>query len=322
MPNYYEILGVGRDATDVEIKKAYRSLSLQWHPDRNSAPEANAKFQEISEAYETLSDSDKKSQYDDELNGVMRNPFGPGEDDIANIFNMMFAGGMPGMGMPGGIHVFHTSGGMGMPGMGMPGQGMPGQGMPGQGMPGMFNIFHQVQKPPPIIKNIRISFAQAYVGCTIHLPIEKWYVRDQLRITEMETVYVSIPAGVDDGEVIVMRDCGNTVNEQLKGDIKIVVGIENNTPFLRHGMDLIYKKTITLKEALTGGTFDVVHVNGKTLCFNNTTNRTIIRPGYKKMIPGLGMVRDSNSGNLFIEFSVEFPEKLTEDQIEKLAEIL
>jgi len=312
MPNFYEILGLGREATEPEIKKAYRALSLRWHPDRNQSPDANAKFQEISEAYETLSDAEKKSQYDDELNGVLRNPFGPGEDDIANIFNMMFGGGMMGMpgGMPGGIHVFHTSG------------GMPGHGMPGQGMPGVFNIFHQVQKPPPIIKNIQISFAQAYNGCTIHLPIEKWYVRDQLRITEMETVYVSIPAGVDDGEVIVMRDCGNTVNEQLKGDIKVVVGIENTTPFLRHGMDLIYKKTITLKEALTGFAFDVVHVNGKTLCFNNTSNRTIIRPGFKKMIPGLGMIRDANTGNLFLEFSVEFPEKLTEDQIEKLAEIL
>ena len=332
MPDFYDTLELGREASDAEIKKAYRALSLKWHPDRNSSPEANSKFQEISAAYETLSDPEKRSMYNDELNGVHRGPFVSGgpfgggpEDDIANIFNMMFGQGMPGQGMPGqgmpgmpgGIHVFHSTGGMpGMPGMQFHMGGRPGQGMGG------FNIFQQLQKPPPIVKNIHIPFAQAYLGCTIHLPIEKWVAKDQLRITEMETIYVSIPPGIDDGEMIIMRDCGNTISDELKGDIKIVVGIENNTPFLRQGMDLIYKKTITLKESLTGFTFDVVHVNGKTLSLNNNTNRTIVKPGYKKVIPNLGMVRDSNTGNLIIEFNVEFPDKLTEEQMSHLAEIL
>jgi len=319
MPNYYEILEVGREATESEIKKAYRTLSLRWHPDRNSAPEANAKFQEISEAYETLSDGEKKTRYDEELSGVHRHPFssmgGMGEEnlgDIGHIFNMMFGGGgMGGMPMGGGIHVFH----------GGPGGGMHFP-MGGGGPPPGFRIFQQLQKPPSIIKNVQIPFQSAYAGCTIHVPIEKWTVRDQLRITEMETLYVSIPAGVDDGEVIVMRDCGNTISEEVKGDIKIVVSVENNTPFLRNGMDVIYKKTITLKESLTGFSFDIVHLNGKTLCLNNYQNRTIIKPGFKKMIPGLGMNRDNHTGNLCIEFTVEFPETLSAEQLTALETIL
>ena len=69
-PTHYETLGVSKDASESEIKKAYRSLSLQYHPDRNPSPDAKAKFQEINDAYETLSDAEKKQQYDNELNGI------------------------------------------------------------------------------------------------------------------------------------------------------------------------------------------------------------------------------------------------------------
>ena len=323
MPTFYEKLEIDKDASEAEIKKAYRSLSLKWHPDRNPSPEAHSKFQEINEAYETLSDSAKREQYNNELNGVHNNIFEmrmdgmPGDmGDIEQIFNMMFNGGMPGMpgmragpgGMPGGIHVFHGGPGGAHFSMG--------------GGPHGFNMFQQLQKPPPIIKNIQIPFHLAYHGCTIHVPIEKWVVRNQVRTNETETIYVPIPAGVDDGEMIVMRDCGNTINDDLKGDIKLVVVLENNTPFLRKGMDLIYKKTITLKEALVGFSFEVQHVNGKNISINNQVNQTIVKPGYTKTIPGLGMTRDNNTGNLIIEFTVEFPESLTEEQTAKLQEVL
>jgi DnaJ family protein B protein 4 len=317
MPNYYEILEVDKNASEIEIKKAYRGLSLKWHPDRNPSPEAHSKIQEINEAYETLSDSGKREKYNNELNGVHHNGFEMHMDgmsgdmnDIGHIFNMMFNGGMPGMpGMPGmhGIHVFHGGPGGAHFSMG--------------GGPGI-NIFHQMQKPPPIIKNIQIPFHLAYTGCTLHAQIEKWVIRNQIRTTEIETVYVPVPAGIDDGEIIVIRDSGNTVSDDLKGDVKFVIALDNNTPFLRKGMDLLYKKTVTLKEALTGFSFEVQHVNGKNISVNNQVNHTIVKPGYTKSIPGLGMVRDNNTGCLNIEFSVEFPETLTEDQIAKLSEIL
>jgi DnaJ family protein B protein 4 len=323
MPNYYETLEIGNDASEAEIKKAYRTMSLKWHPDRNPSPESRSRFQDINQAYETLSDPVKRAQYNDELNGVPNNMFevhmdgmGGGMPDIGHIFNMMFAGGMPGMpgmpgmrggGMPEGIHVFHSGPGGAHFSMG--------------GGPGI-NLFQQMHKPPSIIKNIQIPFQLAYSGCTLHVPIEKWVMQNNIKVNETETVYVPIPAGVDNGEVIVIRDCGNTVNDDLKGDVKFIVAIENTTPFTREGMNIHYKKTITLKESLVGFSFDVEHVNGQTICINNRVNCTIIKPGYTKTIPGLGMNRDNNTGSFVIEFTVEFPDALTETQLSALRDIL
>lgn len=225
-------------------------------------------------------------------------------DNIGQFFNMMFGGGgIPGMSPGHGVHIFH------------------GPGMPG--MPGMpFFHPHQLQKPPSIIKNIQIPFEQAFAGCSLALDIEKWTVLNGMKVHETQTIHMNIPAGISDGETIVLRDCGNQLHDDMKGDVKIVVGVASHALFQRHGMDLIYKKTIGLKEALTGFSFDIKHVSGKMLCLNNNTNRTIIRPHYKKVIPGLGMQKEGVSGNLIIEFDIEFPESLTEAQMNTLAETL
>jgi len=293
---HYDVLGVSREANADEIKRAYRALSLKWHPDRNQSPEAQSKSQEINAAYETLSDERRRQEYNAELDGVR---IGGGQEiDINDIINMMFQGG----GMRGGpeIHVFHG------------------------GMPGMppHHLFRQMQKPPPIIKHIEIEFDQAYGGCTLCVNVEKWCVKNDIKIHEIEPIYVSISPGVDNGEVIIMRECGNTVSTEIKGDVKFVVKVIPSEMFERQGMDLLYKRNITLKEALTGFSFEISHINGKLLCLNNLKNRTIITPNYRRVIPNLGMVRDGNVGNLIIEFSVAFPESLTEEQTAKLSEIL
>ena len=317
---HYDVLGVSREASPEEIKRAYRGLSLKWHPDRNSSPEAQSKFQEIGAAYEILSDERRRQEYNAELDGFSMG--GGQEIDVNDIINMMFGGGggpfgpMGGMaemrfGGPGGpgIHVFHG----GMPG----GMG----GMPG--MPGMppHPFFRQMQKPPPIIKNLEVSFDQAYNGCTLCINVEKWSIKDDMKIHEIEPVYVSIHPGIDNGEIVIMRDCGNTISAELKGDIKFIVKVNPSDMFERSGMDLVHKRTISLKESLTGFSFEIVHVSGKLLCLNNLKNRTIISPNYRKTIPNLGMMRDGNVGNLIIEFSVAFPETLTDEQTAKLAEI-
>jgi DnaJ-class molecular chaperone len=330
--NYYEVLGVGKTASDDEIKKAYRVLCLKWHPDKNKSTEAQSKFQEIGEAYETLSNPNKRAYYDDELAGINRGPFfrtnSMAEPDIGDIFNMMFgqASGGPIFQQSFGEPVFSQGaqeihlGGQGGPKIHIFRQGFPGQGFPGQGFPSFFQ--QQLQKPPPIIKTVEITFEQSYTGCVLHVEIDKWTLQNDLKINELEMVYVNIPAGVDQDELIVLRDCGNTISHDLKGDIKFVVKITPSPLFERHGMDLIYKKQITLKESLTGFSFDLLHVSGKMLCLNNNTNRTIIKPNYKKVISNLGMLRDGNSGNLIIEFEVVFPDVLTIDQMTALSQIL
>ena len=125
--DYYKILGIDTKASDAEIKKAYRKLALKWHPDRVPAEkkdEAQAKFQEIGQAFDTLSDPEKKRIYDqvgeEGLNAAGSNPEGFNAEQFRNASGGMPGGGMPG-GMPGGTR-FHFSSAGGMPG-GMGGGG-------------------------------------------------------------------------------------------------------------------------------------------------------------------------------------------------------
>jgi len=317
MPNYYDVLEVPQDATEEEIKKKYRKLSLQYHPDRNPDPSVAEHFKEINGAYETLSDKSKRNEYDMELK------FG----------SSGMARGFPGGGFPGG----------GFPGGGFPGGGFPGGGgfpfgrgnggfsfemnpeirvFHGNGSGGIEQIFQNIQKPLPIIKNIEITIEQAYHGGNIPVEIERSILHQGIQATEIETIYVAIPPGISENEVVIMREKGNVLNDKIKGDIKICIQIVNNTVFKRHGLDLIIHKKISLKEALCGFSFEINHLNGKTLLMNNMTNNTVIPPNYKKVIPNLGMNKNQSTGHLIIDFSVEFPENLTKEQIESLSQIL
>ena len=90
---------------------------------------------------------------------------------------------------------------------------------------------------------------------------------------------------------------------------------------VRKGMDLYFEKNITLKEALCGFSFDIEHINGKTYTINNNTGK-IITPQFQKVVPGMGMQRGDEGGNLVINFKIKFPENLTDEQRTKLGEIL
>ena len=331
MPDYYEILGVSKDANDNELKKSYRQLSMKHHPDRGGD---TAKFQEINMAYETLSDPGKKAEYDMEQNGGGGggHPFGgmhhhggmPGGmqemAEMNHIFNMMFNGGrgMPG-GMPGGMPpgMMHSFGGGG--GIRVFHNGV--QVNVGGDEGG--NLFHQLNKPPPIIKNINISIEQAFIGVSVPIEIEKWVIIQNMKVFEKETISLSIPKGIDNNEIIIVRDRGNVINEQIKGDLKLIINVENNTEFVRNGLDVIYKKNLSLKEALCGFSFNVKHLNGSQLCMNNTSKRNIIKPNFKKIVPNMGFSKDGfPTGNLIIDFEIEFPDSLTEEQMDSIAGIL
>jgi DnaJ-class molecular chaperone len=305
MANHYEALGISKDASVEQIKKAYRKLSLQYHPDRNQAPEAVSKFHAINEAHEILGDPGKRQQYDNELNGFGNRDMmnGPEFNDINNIFRSFFGGGgpMPGGPMPGGpmpdIHFFHT-GGFQNP------------------------FFENMNKPPPIVKNLTLTLEQAYNGGSFPIEIDKWNVANNVKTAEKQTIYLTVPFGIDDNEIIILRDMGNSINQTIKGDIKICINITNGTLFQRRGLDLVYKKAITLKEALCGFEFEMKHMNGKSMNFKNLANPTIIKPGFKKVIPDFGMKREAHVGNLIIDFDVTFPDELTIDKVKAIAEIL
>ena len=315
MPNHYEVLGVSDDASETDIKKAYRSMSLKYHPDRNSSEEAITKIQQINEAYEILSDQNKRNQYDMELAGGIPGFGMPGMpfshmnsmnefNDINNIFNMMFGGGgIPGMGGGGGpnIRVFHSGG----PGINIHTQ-----------------MFHQIQKPDPIVKQIQITLEQSFTGVNMPIDIERFNIDNNVRTVEKETIYLNIPTGIDNNETIVLGDKGHCINGKVRGEVRIQVNLINNTQFKRQGLDLIYNKKISLKEALCGFVFEIEHLNGKRLALNNIHNPTVIKPNFKKMVQGMGMTRENSTGNLIIEFDLDFPESFTSEQIESLRNIL
>jgi DnaJ-class molecular chaperone len=315
-PNFYEVLGVEKDADEGTIKKAYRVLSLKYHPDKNNSDDAQGKFQEIGEAYETLSDPNKRNEYDAQLKYGDGNPFtrmnGMDEfNDINNIFNMMFSQGFPGQGFGG-----------------FPGQGF-GPGMPeirvfhggGPGINIRTQMFHSMQKPEPLNKNIQITLEQCYNGCSVPIEIERYVINNNVKMTERENLFVNLPSGVNDNEIVILHDKGNAINGNYS-EIRIQIEITNNTEFVRQGLDLIVSKKISLKESLCGFSLEINHLNGKRMSINNTNNPTVVKPNYKKVVPSLGIKRENSVGNLIIEFVVEFPEKLTPEQIEILSGVL
>jgi DnaJ family protein A protein 2 len=126
---------------------------------------------------------------------------------------------------------------------------------------------------------------------------------------------------VDEGEIIILRDKGNVASESVKGDIKIFVQITNETAFKRSGLDLILERNISLKDALCGFSFEINYINGKSYTLNNNKGN-IIPPEYKKIYPNMGLKRGEHTGNMIIHFHIDFPERLTEEQIKKISEIL
>jgi len=310
--DYYNVLGINENATKDEIKKAYRSMQMKYHPDKRSGlPDAENIAKKINEAYETLGDESKKREYDHMRKfSLHSNPFmgmggmgGMNEQGIDDLFNLVFGmGGISSMGGMGGepqIRIFRT-GPMGMGGMG------------GMGFQ---------EKPAPIKTNITISLLQVFTGADISFEIERWVIENGNKVYETELISINVPKGIDDGDVVVLKNKGNVIHEMIKGDINVFIKIENETCFKREGLDLILEKNITLKESLCGFSFDIKYINDKTYTLNNTKGN-VIPPEYKKIYPNMGLKRDNYCGNMIIHFHVDFPPHLSIEQIDKLTEIL
>lgn len=299
--SYYAILEVNKNATPDEIKKSYRRLSMLHHPDKNgNSPESIKKFQEISHAYEILSDDNQRKQYDFESSMTQN------DINLNEIFSGLFQMGMGQMGNPFGQDMHFSTTHMG-------GQnGRPNirvfYGDPRQ----MFR-----QMPPSITKNINIPFEKVLYDIKIPIEINRIIQDNDTKIEEIETIYVDIPRGIDDGEILVIKEKGNVLNG-IKGDIKLFVKITNSTKFRRSGLDLIYEHTISVKEALCGFTFKLEHLNEKVYTIVNTSN---LGNNCKKIIHNMGLSRGDTSGNLVIVFNIQFPETLSQEIIDKLKEI-
>lgn len=306
---HYDVLGVSTDASDQEIRKAYRSLSLKYHPDKNSDDDAQSRFQEISAANDILGDPEKRTQYDFELKhgnapfqgfpgfpgfpgfGGPMGSMGPMDD----IFKMMFEGNMregPD------IQFFHGNG------------------------PVFIKRQNTVQKPQPIIKEFVLTLEQLYNGAEITVDFERVVIVSGIKTLESDEIKFPIPIGIQEGETIMVPEKGHVTNPFIKGDLHIRIKYAAHPLFSRRENDLICKKHISLKESLCGFLLEIDHLNGKKLRLSNHSNIQVIKPGDNKVIASYGMVCRGVTGNLVIEFIVDFPESLTGIQIKQLSEIL
>ncbi|XP_042498369.1 dnaJ homolog subfamily B member 4 [Macadamia integrifolia] len=343
--DYYNILKVNRNATDDDLKKSYRRLAMKWHPDKNptNKKEAEAKFKQISEAYEVLSDPQKRAVYDqygeEGLKGATPGssggggggfPFGGGSSGGPNdfmfnprnaedIFAEFFGSSPFGFGStgPGRSMRFQSDGGGIFNGFGgtenhfrtySEGVG------PGGGMP---------RKPPPVESKLPCSLEELYTGSTRKMKISRKVVDVNGRlIPESEILTITVKPGWKKGTKITFPDKGNEQTNQLPADLVFVIDEKPHDVYQRNGNDLVVKQKVSLAEALGGTTVNLKTLDGREL---NIPVTDVVNPGFELVIAEEGMPiakEPGNRGNLSIKFEVKFPTRLTSEQKAGLKRIL
>ncbi|GLT27515.1 hypothetical protein SLA2020_025050 [Shorea laevis] len=326
--DYYKILKVDRNATDDDLKKAYRKLAMKWHPDKNpnNKKEAEAKFKQISEAYEVLSDLQKRAVYDqygeEGLKGQVPPPGAGGEtyfssEDIPGSFrfnprnaNDIFAE----------FFGFGGGGGGGMSGSRFSTSffdddifGSFGEGMGGGGGASMHH--GGPRKAPPIENTLRCSLEELYKGTTKKMKISREIVDISGKTMQVEEILtIDVKPGWKKGTKITFPEKGNEHPNVIPADLVFIIDEKSHNVYTRDGNDLIVTQRISLAEALTGYTVHLTTLDGRNLTIpvNN-----IIHPNYEEVVPSEGMPiqKDpSKRGNLRIKFNIKFPTRLTTEQ--------
>lgn len=165
--------------------------------------------------------------------------------------------------------------------------------------------------------NLTITFEQSYNGCT--LPIDVDIIDYSNNNVSNNTVYVDIFKGIDDGEIIIIKNRGHHFKNNNYGDIRVTIYINKSDKFQRRGMDLITNHTVTLKESLCGFEYNLTHLNNKVY---KIKSNNITYPDKHITLSKLGIQRNNYIGNLIIIINVIYPQKLNDDVIEQLKNIL
>lgn len=174
-------------------------------------------------------------------------------------------------------------------------------------------------KPEPIDAHISVLLSSVFSETATNVFITR---RVGLNRTETENMYVHIHQGADTGEVVILPGRGHISENGTAGDVRVYVGVENDMPaFERRGLDLFFKMTISLKDALCGKNFIIPH-RGRNTEIRLSNERSVIYPGQVFQLPGWGIPRNEVVGKLFIEFHVQFPSTISDKLKECLREEL
>lgn len=280
--DYYELLGVSRSATEAEMKSAYRKLALKWHPDKNKEAGAEARFKEINEAYEILSNKDKRAKYDQ---------FGHAAFDPS----AGFGGGQPGGSYRQGPFSYSYSTGGGFEDL---------FGSQGQGFQDPFNIFESffggqnpfgAQGHTKTHYSMNIDFMDAVNG------VEKTFVHQGKQYT------VKIPPGADDG------------TRMRYSEFDVSINVKPHKIFRREGDDIFIVHEIPMPLAVLGGETTIPTLDGDLLIKirPGTQPSTTVRLSGK----GMKRLRGNGRGDFYIKLKVMLPEKLSRHAKQLLQEL-
>lgn len=346
--DYYEILGIERNASEEEIKKSYRKLAVKWHPDKNptNKEESEKKFKEISEAYTILSDTEKRNIYDKYgEKGVQQHEGGGGGHSPEDIFSMFFGGRQPFGGgeemyeeqmkktdpkiveIPTNLKEMYTGSKkkitLKLKKLCNECNGEGGKNMKncdeckGKGIiiinrmigPGMIQRMQSVCNKCNGFKKI------AELKCNV-CNGNKIIINEQPFVLEIEP-------GIYNGEQKIFKESGDQLPNEIKGDIIFVIKETNNTLFKRSGDNLILNHTIKLCDSIIGTNISINHITGEKIVYKE---ENMIKENAYTIIKNKGMPIPNKTGiygNLYVVYSIEYPDKkLNHTEKELLKRIL
>lgn len=322
--NLYSTLGIQRQATETDIKKAYRQLAFKFHPDKNPDQQDNEKFQKITNAYSVLSDPDKRRNYDMfgniDINIEEISPF--------KIFDEIFKSN-PGMGNP----LFDFTNGF--PGSSL-NDSLSGESNVGGGFMGS-NLFcmtgnidtdlksfaQKFINLRPIIKKVEFTLEECYSGCEKAIEIERSIMVNGKPIKQKDITYIKIPKGVKNKQRETLKGEGNEDTSGKKGDL-ILIFIEQKHPiYERVNNNLIMEKQILLSEALGGLEFICKTIFNSKLILE-TSPEEVLDGNTLHTLEGFGLpeVNSNVYGHLFIKYKIIFPKNLDIERKKLLNKIL
>jgi curved DNA-binding protein len=291
--DFYKVLGIDKDASDDEIKKAYRKLAKKYHPDANpNNPEAEARFKEVNEANEVLSDKDKRELYD-RFGTTTPGGFPGGAGPDVRYYNQGNANDAPFS------DIFDTFFG-GLGGRGRGGAQTQGRGAPGGFGFGNFSSSNSAEGED-IEQPVTITLRESYSGTT------RVVTRDGRKIT------VKIPAGADTGTKVRLAGEGMPGMGGRDGDLYLIVTVDEDMQFEREGDDLLTDVKIDMFTALLGGETEIptMEKNVKLKIPPGTQS------GRKFRLPNKGMPllrKPGEFGDLYARILITVPIALTEKQ--------